>query len=119
MRRTKRKNITTLYKIVITSALCAVAFAADLPAYKLSALYHPTPVYKGKEISPQILDYEHGVTEDNVQNIDIHYDNKFAGSFNPLKSPITSTTRDTTTATTTRNNISIQQKQVTGNIQVT
>ena len=108
--KNKKKNITTLYKIVITSALCAVAFAADLPAYKSSALCHPTPIYKGKEISPQILGYEYGVTENNIQKIEIQYDNKVAGSFNTkqVKSPITSTTRASTTATTTRNNISIQ-----------
>ena len=112
--KNKKKNITTLYKIVITSALCAVAFAADLPAYKLSAPYHPTPVYKEKEISPQLLGYEYDVTENNFRKIEIQDDNKVAGSFNTkqVKSPITSTTRASTTATTTRNNISIQQKHL-------
>ena len=102
-----------MYKIVITSALCAVVFAANLPAYRSSALYHTTPIYKGKEITPQILGYEYGATEDNIQKIKILYDNKFTGSFSNKKSQITTTTRDITTKkTTTRNNISIQQKQV-------
>ena len=108
--KNKKKNITTLYKIIITSALCAVVFAADLPAYKLSAPYHPAPVYKEEEISPQLLGYEYDVTENNFRKIEIQDDNKVAGSFNTkqVKSPITSTTRASITATTTRNNISIQ-----------
>ena len=97
-------NLTTMYKIVIESALCAAAFAAGPPAHGAPAPYHPAP-NKEEKISPQLFGYEYGVAND--------YSNgkvKVAGSFKivPLKSPITTITRALTTATTRRSNISIQ-----------
>merc|ERR1712029_158037 len=51
-------NHTTMYKLVIASAILATAFAAGPPAYG------PPAPYKEEKLPPQPFAYEYGVADD-------------------------------------------------------
>merc|ERR1712168_1388358 len=51
------KNLTTMYKVILASALVAAAFAAGPPAYA------PAP-YVPEKLPPQPFAYEYGVNDD-------------------------------------------------------
>merc|ERR1712095_152092 len=53
-----------MYKLVIISAVVAVAVADNAPAYAPAPAYHAAPAYKEEKLPPQPFAYEYGVADD-------------------------------------------------------
>merc|ERR1711935_24355 len=60
-------NTSIMYKLLVASALLAVASADAPPAYGAPAPYHPAPAYHAApvvKLPPQPYAYEYGVADD-------------------------------------------------------
>merc|ERR1711913_216884 len=61
-------NTYIMYKLLVASAVLAVAAAAGPPAYGAPAPYHPAPAYKEEKLPPRPFAYEYGVADDYSKN---------------------------------------------------